>query len=103
LLMLSSSSDFLFYFLILSSRLLAFLTLTFLTECLSPNAFQTTPINTANIPTMTTEESVNFHPSKVQSKITITGFKSGEAIKNDIEGPNGALDDNNPAKIGIVE
>src|SRR5699024_6120171 len=41
--------------------------------------------------------------SKVQSKITITGFKSGEAIKNDIEGPNGALDDNNPAKIGIVE
>lgn len=33
----------------------------------------------------------------------ITGFKRGEAIKNDIDGPNGALDDSNPAKIGIVE
>src|SRR5699024_12218517 len=30
-------------------------------------------------------------------------FKSGDAIKNDMDGPNGALDDNNPAKIGMVE
>ena len=33
----------------------------------------------------------------------MTGFNRGEAIKNDIDGPNGALDDNKPAKIGIVE
>lgn len=33
----------------------------------------------------------------------ITGLSKGEAIKNDMDGPNGALDESNPAKIGMVE
>ena len=35
--------------------------------------------------------------------MTINGFKRRDAIKMDIEGPNGALDDSKPAKMGMVE
>ncbi len=43
------------------------------------------------------------HPIRVHISIRITGLSSGEAIKNDIDGPNGAFDVSKPANMGIVE
>jgi len=76
---------------------------TFLISFSIPSFSSKLPMSVAKINVNTKYIAVILKPKNFRNKIMIIGFRTGEAIKNEMVPPKGAPLLNSPTRIGIVE